>query len=151
MWWFNHVTYCFLLKQYRGVTIENRRAAKRTATRSALLYGGFYRILLLILDQPPPISFWPKTPTPKWTPIAGSLIFSFGIYHLLLTRKKNPHWTGSTSSVEPLDRLNKLCWAKGQAQQALLRNNQQALLYLVQISNWCCHFYLMLFPSVWGG
>ena len=30
-----------LLKQYRGVTIENRRAAKRTATRSALLYGGF--------------------------------------------------------------------------------------------------------------
>ena len=31
--------YCFLLKQYRGVTIENRRAAKRTATRSALLYG----------------------------------------------------------------------------------------------------------------
>ena len=36
------MTYCFLLKQYRGVTIENRRAAKRTATRSALLYGSFY-------------------------------------------------------------------------------------------------------------
>ena len=31
--------YCFLLKQYKGVTIENRRATKRTATRSALLYG----------------------------------------------------------------------------------------------------------------
>ena len=28
-----------LLKQYRGVTIENRRAAKRTASRSAILYG----------------------------------------------------------------------------------------------------------------
>ena len=35
--------YCFLLKQYRGVTIENRRAAKRTATQSALLYGGLDR------------------------------------------------------------------------------------------------------------
>ena len=31
--------YCFLLKQYRGFTIENLRAAKRTATRSVLLYG----------------------------------------------------------------------------------------------------------------
>ena len=29
-----------LLKQYRGVTIENRRAAKQTATQSALLCGG---------------------------------------------------------------------------------------------------------------
>ena len=29
-----------LLKQFRGVTIENRRAAKRTASRSYLLYGG---------------------------------------------------------------------------------------------------------------
>ena len=34
--------YYFLLKQYRGVTIENRRAAKQTATRSALLYDGFF-------------------------------------------------------------------------------------------------------------
>ena len=29
-----------LLKQHRGVTIEKRRAAKRTAMRSALLCGG---------------------------------------------------------------------------------------------------------------
>ena len=29
----------FFVPNYRGVTIENRRAAKRTATRSALLFG----------------------------------------------------------------------------------------------------------------
>ena len=29
-----------LLKQYRGVTIEKRRAAQRTSTQSALLCGG---------------------------------------------------------------------------------------------------------------
>ena len=33
------MTYCFLLKHYRGVTIEKCRAGKPTATRSALLYG----------------------------------------------------------------------------------------------------------------
>ena len=29
----------FFVPNYRGVTIEKRRAAKRTATRSALLFG----------------------------------------------------------------------------------------------------------------
>ena len=40
------MTYCFLLTHYRGVTIENRRAAKRTATQSALLFV-FCRICVL--------------------------------------------------------------------------------------------------------
>ena len=43
----SHMTYYLPLKQYRGVTIENRRAEKRTATRSALLCGGLIT--------------WPKT------------------------------------------------------------------------------------------
>ena len=47
------MTYCFLLKQYRGVTIENRRAAKRTATRSTLLYGGFMYKKLQVFSQNP--------------------------------------------------------------------------------------------------
>ena len=40
------VTNYLLLKQYRSVTIENRRAAKRTATRSAQLFV-FCRICVL--------------------------------------------------------------------------------------------------------
>ena len=44
-----------LLKQYRGVTIENRRAAKWTATRSALLYGGLYWVKF-----GHKLSHWPK-------------------------------------------------------------------------------------------
>ena len=39
------MTYYLLLKQYKAVTIANRRAAKQTAMRSALLYGGFGHIL----------------------------------------------------------------------------------------------------------